>query len=408
MDAKTDISVACERAADAISAADVFVLCTGAGFSADSGLAVYADVAQIDAYAKLNMKYHDLCNPRWLSEWPELFWGFWGQCFNDYRNTEPHGGYAMINRWADRLFRNTPLGDSIRRDMECAMSEDDAAMNPYIVEDMPSAFFAFTSNVDAHHFDWFRAGEIRECHGNVEIYQCGTDEPCTEAVWRAPSEFRFQIDKATMLAPAYVPADVPEQNNEHEVSPAAAVPKIGMVREGIRSQKLKYMPDDPQQDPNKFFEMNHPVCRSCGGPARPAILMFGDCEWQDLESQENRWEYWCRVVEKHADRGVPVGESTRPLRVAVLEIGAGDRVPTVRYTSETCCQRFLEHGACASLIRINPEIPFGDAIEFEKGGIYEDNLISIKCSGLDVLRRIDALLGRTQSTESPEQESDGY
>ena len=38
------------EAARAIREADVLLLCTGAGFSADSGLAVYADVADIEAY----------------------------------------------------------------------------------------------------------------------------------------------------------------------------------------------------------------------------------------------------------------------------------------------------------------------------------------------------------------------
>ena len=39
-------------AAEAIAAADVFVLFTGAGFSADSGLSVYKDIADVKAYRK--------------------------------------------------------------------------------------------------------------------------------------------------------------------------------------------------------------------------------------------------------------------------------------------------------------------------------------------------------------------
>ena len=38
------------RAACAINAADVLLLATGAGWSADSGLAVYKDVADVAAY----------------------------------------------------------------------------------------------------------------------------------------------------------------------------------------------------------------------------------------------------------------------------------------------------------------------------------------------------------------------
>merc|ERR1712232_194940 len=99
------VDIKCGEAARYISEADVFLLCTGAGFSADSGLAIYADVAKVEAYVARDLKYHDICQPLWLSSEPALFWGFWGQCFNDYRSTAPHDGYEILNRWADRRFR---------------------------------------------------------------------------------------------------------------------------------------------------------------------------------------------------------------------------------------------------------------------------------------------------------------
>ena len=72
-----------ERAAAAIADADVLLVATGAGWSADSGLAVYKDVEDVDAYRERKKTYHDLCNPRVLDEDPALFHGFWGGCFND-------------------------------------------------------------------------------------------------------------------------------------------------------------------------------------------------------------------------------------------------------------------------------------------------------------------------------------
>lgn len=39
----------CKKAGKVLEDADVLVVITGAGFSADSGLAVYADVAQVPA-----------------------------------------------------------------------------------------------------------------------------------------------------------------------------------------------------------------------------------------------------------------------------------------------------------------------------------------------------------------------
>ena len=100
--AKSDGSVAYADQTDlakALHSADILLVVTGAGFSADSGLAVYRDVAQVPAYQRLGVSYQDLCQPHWLQNAPSLFYGFWGQCFNDYRNTKPHPGYNIIAQW---------------------------------------------------------------------------------------------------------------------------------------------------------------------------------------------------------------------------------------------------------------------------------------------------------------------
>ena len=55
--------------------AQVLLLATGAGWSADSGLAVYRDIADVPAYHELGLTYRDICQPRWLSHDPELFFG---------------------------------------------------------------------------------------------------------------------------------------------------------------------------------------------------------------------------------------------------------------------------------------------------------------------------------------------
>ena len=136
----------------------------------------------------------------WLSIEPDLFWGFWGQCFNDYRETSPHEGYEIINRWAQR-FRESLVSQSIRKRLaERSPAQLDGQLEPYQVTDLPGAFYAFTSNVDAHHFDWFHACEIQECHGNTELYQCESPE-CPSATWRAPIDFPFKVDTSTMRTP---------------------------------------------------------------------------------------------------------------------------------------------------------------------------------------------------------------
>eukprot|EP00971_Amphidinium_carterae_P328194 6459933-Amphidinium_carterae.2 len=52
------------------------------------------------ALVVLPTSYQDVCRPQWLHRDPELFYGFWGTCYNDYRDTEPHDGYEIVRRSA--------------------------------------------------------------------------------------------------------------------------------------------------------------------------------------------------------------------------------------------------------------------------------------------------------------------
>lgn len=397
---------ACKKAAELISGADVFLLCTGAGFSADSGLAVYADVAEVQAYKARGLKYHDICQPQWLHEEPALFWGFWGQCFNDYRNTAPHEGYAMLDRWAERRFRSSKVADSIRaildeKQQQGAHHFETSALEPYHVAERAGAFYAYTSNVDAHHFDWFRACEIRECHGNTELYQCSSESCGGSGVWRAPLDFRFAVDKETMLASqAASGAASPAASDEARMPQVGeqAAPAVGRVRGGGRAETLRYMPGPAPAAAEAGFAANHPVCRECGAPARPAILMFGDYNWTDSSAQSGRWSAWQKAVRERAQAAEGNGG---PLKVAILEIGAGGNVTTVRSTSESCLDGFLRAGADARLIRVNPDMPAGDGAKYalkEEGQTYtvddllELPVLSIMGRGLETLRQIDAAM----------------
>jgi NAD-dependent SIR2 family protein deacetylase len=107
-----------------------------------------------------------------------------------------------------------------------------------------------------------------------------------------------------------------------------------------------------------------PRCPECGDVSRPNILMFGDCSWlPDRTSiQRHRFD---RFIEEHADR-----------RIAVIEMGAGSAIPTIRATSE----RIGWHLENAKVIRINPREPDIKAPH-----------ISMPCGALEGLQKIDAL-----------------
>ena len=81
-----------------------------------------------------------------------------------------------------------------------------------------------------------------------------------------------------------------------------------------------------------------PCCVRCGGLARPNVLMFGDDAWSPGRTlaQQVRFRAWLRSLARD--------------KFAVMELGAGTAVPTVRHTSEQ-----LAAAGRVPLIRINPQ-----------------------------------------------------
>lgn len=91
-----------------------------------------------------------------------------------------------------------------------------------------------------------------------------------------------------------------------------------------------------------------PTCPHCEGIARPNVLLFGDNLWTCSRHVEQMKHY---LAWRDALEGA---------RVAVLEIGAGSTIPSVREQCELVTERYD-----ATLIRINPfesECPEGIGI----------------------------------------------
>jgi NAD-dependent SIR2 family protein deacetylase len=99
-----------------------------------------------------------------------------------------------------------------------------------------------------------------------------------------------------------------------------------------------------------------PRCRNCPALARPNILMFGDCSWlgQRTDAQEQQFVAWLDELSQCA------------AKLAVVELGAGSTISTVRRSSEQ-----VRQSIGGTLIRINPReadvpdgqigLPFGAA-----------------------------------------------
>ena len=56
------------------------------------------------AYLDRGLDYRALCVPHWLQKERELFHGFWGAAFNEYRDATPHAGYDILRRWRETVF----------------------------------------------------------------------------------------------------------------------------------------------------------------------------------------------------------------------------------------------------------------------------------------------------------------
>ena len=103
-----------------------------------------------------------------------------------------------------------------------------------------------------------------------------------------------------------------------------------------------------------------PDCPFCGGMARPNILMFGDFSWEDerTDAQRIRLGLWINRLESEG------------AKLAIVEMGAGTAVPTVRHTSEQIALRFN-----VPLIRINPRESFGATLQLPMGAVEALNEI---------------------------------
>lgn len=82
-----------------------------------------------------------------------------------------------------------------------------------------------------------------------------------------------------------------------------------------------------------------PRCPTCSRIARPNIMMFGDWDWLSSRTliQTKRFGEWKKEVE------------AEKIKIAVIEIGAGTAIPSIRRMSESVAKQFH-----TSLIRINP------------------------------------------------------
>ncbi|MBM9887784.1 hypothetical protein H1229_003060 [Deefgea sp. CFH1-16] len=132
------------KAADRIRHADGLLITAGAGMGVDSGLPDFrGDNGFWEAYpalGKANLSFMDVACPQTFRTDPALAWGFYGHRLKLYRETQPHNGFKLLNRWGERLLHGASI---------------------------------FTSNVDGQFQKaGFSEQRISECHGSIHHLQC--------------------------------------------------------------------------------------------------------------------------------------------------------------------------------------------------------------------------------------------
>jgi NAD-dependent SIR2 family protein deacetylase len=153
---------------------------------------------------------------------------------------------------------------------------------------MPLGGFVFTSNVDgAFQRAGFPERSVHECHGALDWLQCAKE--CGAAPFSA-NGVEIAVDAETFRA-------------------------VGPL----------------------------PTCPSCGGAARPNLLMFDDYGWDSsrYDEQRDRLSLWLANVRAEPDA-----------KIVVVECGAGTAIPTVRERSER-----VAHMTGGTLIRVNVREP---------------------------------------------------
>ncbi len=175
----------------------------------------------------------------------------------------------------------------------------------------PQGAFVYTSNVDGA---FVKAGlpadAVVECHGSLLRLQCL--ESCGQPVWPS-DDVAVDVDEATFRARGTLPA-----------------------------------------------------CPTCGGMARPNVVMFGDygVDTGPIADQERRLMLWLGTV--------ATGQ------VTIVECGAGTAVPSVRLFAS----RIQQQRRGVRLVRINVREPEGPP-----------GTISLALGARDALTRIAAHLG---------------
>lgn len=289
----------------------------------------------------LKVDFSEMSCPEWFETDPRLGWAFWHFRHQAYTKGSPHAGYDILAKWGGR---------------------------------MPSGFFSVTSNIDGH---WERTegvgpDKVHECHGAVTHMQCVNDDG---TIWKTDD---MQMEAMELPVWDLRPGEAVEVGFHKECVDwqQAIIGEDGatVVSADGNEIAVKALRRPGGIDLMRVTEMSPlPVKPETGQPARPNVLMFGDygVNCDRIHEQEQRFKKWKNSL-------------AREVPLAILEVGAGKAVPTIR----NCAQRMAKEFPNSTLVRINwddsdvPDNLAGRSLSI--GGI----------GALDALSQIDSLVDK--------------
>lgn len=154
-----------ELAVDWLRKADGLIVAAGAGMGVDSGLPDFRGNEGLwrayPALGQAGLAFSSIASPTAFRKHPRLAWGFYGHRLALYRATQPHEGFSILRRWAERMRHGA---------------------------------FVFTSNVDGQFQKaGFDTARVAECHGSLHVLQCM--DACHDGWWPADA-LQPEVDTA--------------------------------------------------------------------------------------------------------------------------------------------------------------------------------------------------------------------
>jgi NAD-dependent SIR2 family protein deacetylase len=353
---------AIRRAAAALHDADFLFVGAGAGASADSGLAVFAQVSAMPALVALGKTYDTVASADSFRKDFDNFAGFWVTSSRAYNGASPHEGYELLRGFRDAIAHRggEVWGDELADAFKATVGSEADGDGEFA----PSPAFCCTSNVDGF---FVRAGfapaDVAEIHGSARRWQCGGTVN----------------DK-----PPHFPGFLKDRCCDELFDPPAILQRAELAEKD--TLKLAFEP--PASD-----EEWPPRCGRCEtGRLRPNVYLFGDGSgFVDHPSvtKRARLSAWCQsVIQLQRKHGAQTDGQRGP-RLVILEVGCGLRVPSIR---TRCEELFVQSkdatgGHGVEFIRINPEYPENELTANGRPSI------PIRNDALAALRGISAALG---------------